>query len=152
MLDLKRVQGPKGGFGYRKAEDRYSLTGVGVLCTYFWKQERDKIVKEGLEFMLSQSDKEFPVKYKHDKADLYAWYYNTQACLMYGGSAWTKWNRLFQDEIVEAQSQDGSWPPVAGQSPGGELQRKPDGAGPYYRTTLCILMLEVFYRYMPINK
>lgn len=153
MLDLKRVQGPKGGFGYRKAEDRYSLTGVGVLCTYFWKQEKgDKVVKEGLEFMLSQSDKEFPVKYKHDKADLYAWYYNTQACLMYGGSAWTKWNRLFQDEIVEAQSQDGSWPPVAGQSPGGELQRKPDGAGPYYRTTLCILMLEVFYRYMPINK
>jgi hypothetical protein len=31
MLNLKRVQGPKGGFGYRKAEDRYSLTGVGVL-------------------------------------------------------------------------------------------------------------------------
>jgi hypothetical protein len=152
MLDLKRVQGPKGGFGYRKPEDRYSLTGVGVLCTYFWKQDKDKTVKDGLEFMLENSDREFPVKYKHEKADLYAWYYNTQACLMYGGSAWTKWNRLFQDEIADAQSQDGSWPPVAGNSPGGGLQREPDGAGPFYRTSLCILMLEVFYRYMPINK
>ena len=31
-------------------------------------------------------------------------------------------------------------------------EAKADGAGPYYRTTLCVLMLEVFYRYMPINK
>ncbi len=28
----------------------------------------------------------------------------------------------------------------------------PDGAGPAYRTTLCILMLEVYYRYMPSTK
>jgi hypothetical protein len=152
MLNLKRVQGPHGGFGYRKPEDRYSLTGIGVFCTYFWKQDKDKTVRDGLEFMLSHSEREFPVKYKHETADLYAWYYNTQACLMYGGSAWTKWNRLFQDEIADAQSNDGSWPPLAGRTPGGEFQRKPGGCGPLYRTSLCILMLEVFYRYMPINK
>ncbi len=153
MLDLKRVQGPKGGFGYRKAEDRYSLTGVGVLCTYFWKQDKDKVVKEGIEFMLEQSKKEQPVKYKADTANLYAWYYNTQACLMYGGTAWSTWNRMFQDEIADNQSPDGSWPPIGGKGgAGGELQTKGEGAGPYYRTTLCVLMLEVFYRYMPTTK
>ena len=141
---LKSFQGNEGGFGYDKPENRLSLTGVGVLCTYFWKQDKDRVVKEGIDFLLGKSE----IKYKSDKCDLYAWYYSTQACLMFGGSAWTKWNRMFQDEIVDSQSPDGSWPPTQG----GHMQPNPGGAGPYYRTTLCILMLEVFYRYMPINK
>ena len=143
---IKKMQGNEGGFGYVGPENRLSLTGVGVLCTYFWKESKDRVVKEGIDFLLGKSE----VKYKGGKApaDLYGWYYSTQACLMFGGSAWTKWNRMFQDEIADNQSPDGSWPPT----PGGHLQPNPGGAGPYYRTTLCILMLEVFYRYMPINK
>ncbi len=150
MLNLKRVQGDKGGFGYRKKEDRYSLTGVGVLCTYFWKQDKDASVRKGIDFILDETEKNKPVKYKSESGDLYAWYYHTQACLMFGGSAWTKWNRWFQDETCDAQSPDGSWPPIPGKAHG--PQTSPEGAGPYYRTTLCVLMLEVFYRYMPINK
>lgn len=153
MLNLKRVQAENGSFGYHDPGDRdYSLDGVGVLCTYFWKQDKDRTVRDGIEHLLRQTEKKYPVKYKSETADLYAWYYNTQACLMVGGSAWSKWNRMFQDEIADAQSPDGSWPPLAGKSPGGALLRKPNGAGPYYRTTLCILMLEVFYRYMPVTK
>jgi hypothetical protein len=152
MLNLKRVQGPKGGFGYRKKEDRYSLTGVGVLCTYFWKQEKDSSVRSGIEFLMDETKKTYPVEYKHDKANLYAWYYNTQACLMVGGAAWNTWNRMFQEQIVKNQSADGSWPPMASKPGGGELQVDPEGAGPFYRTNLCILMLEVYYRYMPTTK
>jgi hypothetical protein len=148
MLNLKRVQGPKGGFGYREAGDKYSLTGVGVLCTYFWKQNKDELVRDGIKFILDKANPE--VDYKGPKADLYAWYYNTQACLMYGGDAWNKWNRMFQDQIADSQSPEGSWPPCAGGV--GDLQKRPDGDGPYYRTTLCILMLEVYYRYMPVTK
>jgi hypothetical protein len=154
MLNLKRVQTPDGNFHYHKPGDRGnnpSLVGVGVLCTLFWKETKDKVVRDGIEFMLARDRPE--VKYKSEYADLYAWYYNTQAALMYGGSAWSKWNRMFQDEVADAQSPDGSWPPVIAKDvPGAELQRKPDGAGPVYRTTLCVLMLEVFYRYMPTTK
>ena len=152
MLNLKRVQGPKGGFGYRKAEDKYSLTGVGVLCTYFWKQDKDKVVKDGIEFLLKESEDRYPVKYKGTNPNLYAWYYHTQACLMFGGSAWSKWNRMFQDEIASSQGPDGSWPPTGGKAAGEGLERQAGGSGPVYRTALCVLMLEVFYRYMPINK
>jgi hypothetical protein len=141
---IKKWQGNEGGFGYDHAENRLSLTGVGVLCTYFWKESKDRTVKEGIDFLLGKAK----VEYKSKDADLYGWYYDTQACLMFGGSAWSKWNRMFQDEIADNQSPDGSWPTMQG----AHLQPKPDGAGPYYRTTLCILMLEVFYRYMPINK
>ncbi len=150
MLNLKRVQGKQGGFGYRTPQDRYSLSGVGVLCTYFWKQKKDKMVTDGMQFIIDKVKSDEPIKYAGATADLYAWYYHTQAALMVGGNAWTTWNRLFQDEIVDAQSPDGSWPPHGGKGHGPE--KKPDGAGPVYRTTLCILMLEVYYRYMPSTK
>ncbi|MEA3209607.1 MAG: hypothetical protein QOE70_2664 [Chthoniobacter sp.] len=150
MLNLKRVQGDKGGFGYRDAKsEKYSLTGVGVLCTYFWKQDKDELVRDGIKYMLDKDKPE--VDYKADTADLYAWYYNTQACLMVGGSAWSKWNRMFQDQICDNQSPEGSWPPIRGKAVHGGLD-KPDGDGPVYRTALCILMLEVYYRYMPVTK
>jgi hypothetical protein len=125
---IKSFQGNEGGFGYTGPENRVSLTGVGVLCTYFWKQDKDRVVREGIDFLLGKSE----VKYKSDKCDLYAWYYSTQACQMFGGSAWMKWNRMFQNEIAGSQSPDGSWPPTQG----GHLQPNPGGAGPYYRTTL----------------
>ena len=100
--------------------------------------------------MLKMSEKDYPVSYRGPKADLYAWYYNTQACLMYGGAAWNKWNRMFQDEITQNQNPDGSWPPIGNpKNPGGKLQVDDYDPGPIYRTTLCILMLEVYYRYIP---
>ena len=141
---LKKWQGSEGGFGYDRPDNRVSLTGVGVLCTFFWTQDKDRSVRDGIAFLLSKAK----VEYNGADADLYGWYYDTQACLMFGGSAWTKWNRMFQDEIANNQAADGSWPATKG----AHLQPKPDGAGPFYRTTLCVLMLEVFYRYAPINR
>ena len=145
---IERVKGPKGGYGYRGPEDRYSLTGVGILCELFWKGERG-ILRKGMEWVLDQTEKEKPVKYKSEHADLYAWYYHTQACLMFGGSAWTKWNRWFQDEICDVQNPDGSWPMPGGKGHGMTGETMKDKV---YRTSLCILMLEVFYRYMPTTQ
>lgn len=153
MLNLKRVQNANGSFGYRKPEEgRYSLTGIGVLCTYFWKQAKDESVTKGLKFIMSKIE-ENPVEYKHANADLYAWYYNTQAILMVSGAngtEWRKWNGMFQDQLIINQKPDGSWPAMvtAGHE---ELQKDEAGAGPYYRTTLAILMLEVYYRYAAPN-
>jgi hypothetical protein len=98
--------------------------------------------------VLEETEKNFPVKYKSETADLYAWYYHTQACLMFGGAAWNKWNRWFQDELVAVQSPDGSWPVPGGKGhgPGGAKSKT------VWDTTLCVLMLEVFYRYMPTTQ
>ena len=145
---VDRVRGPKGGYGYRGPEDRYSLTGVGVLCRLFWKGDRGDVSK-GMDFILETAEKDKPVKYKEEHADLYAWYYHTQAALMFGGGAWQKWNKWFQDEIADNQSADGSWPKTGGKH--GHSENGDGKTGAVYRTTLCILMLEVFYRYMPSN-
>jgi hypothetical protein len=122
------------------------------LCTYFWKLEKDKMVRDGIEYIMEHSTKNnksdsFPVDYKDEKADLYAWYYNTLACAYVGGPAWTKWNGLIQDQIARNQSPNGSWPELRGKSAGGELQRDPNMNGQLYRTNLCTLILEVYYRY-----
>ena len=161
MEYIKKWQGKGGGFGYDKppsspGDERLGLTGIGVLCTLFWKESKDRTVKDGIDFILSKGWVQYEGrevtddkgKKVRENADIYGWYYATQACLMFGGSAWGKWNRMFQEEITDHQGADGSWPPTAGS----HGQQLPDSYGPYYRTTLCILMLEVFYRYMPTNK
>ena len=96
------------------------------------------------------AEKNKPVDYKGTSSDLYAWYYHTQACLMFGGEAWKKWNGWFQDEICNAQNADGSWPIPGGGTFGPQKQDTITGA--VYRTSLCVLMLEVFYRYMPTTQ
>lgn len=148
MTYLQSVKGPQGGYGYRGPEDRYSLSGVGVLCRLFWKGDRADL-RAGMQWILtkaSEKDKAKPLQYKGAESDIYAWYYHTQAALMFGGEAWDQWNKWFQDEIVGAQNPDGSWPAPGG----GHGPVKEEGlTGKTYRTTLCILMLEVFYRYMP---
>ena len=153
MLNLRRVQAEDGSFGYRRPQTgSYSLTGDGVFCIYSWTAEKDKSVRDGIAYLLKQTDKSHPVDYRHETADLYSWYYNTLACFTFGGAEWVKWNSHFQEQLIKNQKSNGSWPPVAGKSPGGELQRDPDGAGPCYRTCLCTLMLEVFYRADAIRK
>jgi hypothetical protein len=142
-------KGPKGGYGYRGPEDRYALTGAGVYCRLFIKGER-RDVSKGMDFILDETDKNKPVKYKSDSSDLYAWYYHTQAALMFGGGAWEKWNRWFQKELVDAQKADGSWP-APGLRNYGPMNDE-TMTGEVYRTALCILMLEVYYRYLPTTK
>ena len=146
MTYLESVQGPKGGYGYRGPQDKYSLTGAAIYCRLMGGVERG-VLRKGMEWLLDETEKNYPVKYKGETSDLYAWYYHTRACLFWGGAAWTKWNRWFQDEIRDAQSPDGSWPVPGGR--GIAPQNDPGKTGQVYRTALCTLMLETFYRYLP---
>ena len=45
MVYLKSVKGPRGGYGYRSVEDRYSLSGVGVLCRLYFQGNRGDDVR-----------------------------------------------------------------------------------------------------------
>ena len=53
MTCIERVKGPKGGYGYRGPEDRYSLTGVGILSSLFWKGDRRELQK-GMLWLLDE--------------------------------------------------------------------------------------------------
>jgi hypothetical protein len=69
-----------------------------------------------------------------------------------GGDQWTQYNQMFSDQILLNQGNNGAW-----KKPGGGTKINAVGAlyanntpeGIHYRTCLCTLMLEVYYRYLP---
>jgi len=75
--------------------------------------------------------------------NLYFWYYGSLALLRHGGEAWTDWNRQLQATLLPAQERDGSWQPIdtyADFAGDDDLDRS-------YTTAMCVLTLEVYYRY-----
>jgi hypothetical protein len=156
MKNIDRVFNAQDGtYGYRKANDLYNghgqrfhfLTGVGVLVKLFWLGRADRDIRAALKDIESKE-----LSYTTPDCNLYAWYYDTQACFQAQGSAWDWWNARFQDMLTSQQSADGSWPPTGNAYEAGGFATNPAGDGPVYRTTLCCLMLEVFYRYLPTSQ
>jgi hypothetical protein len=77
--------------------------------------------------------------------DMYFNYYATQVMHHYGGPEWNKWNGHMRDYLVETQAQrgheHGSWFfPDEHAFAGGRL----------YTTAMCVMILEVYYRHMPL--
>ncbi|MEZ5302371.1 MAG: hypothetical protein R3F11_17320 [Verrucomicrobiales bacterium] len=147
MAEAKRMvenyQGGAGGFGYRGREDKYSLTGTGVLSLQMMGDGNKKPAKDGIKYIREQNH---GAKWGGggESANLYAWYYITQAMFQAGGDDWKWWNDMFRDGLVNSQNDDGSWPAA-----NGDRTNQAKGDADTYRTCLCILMLEVYYRYLP---
>ncbi len=78
------------------------------------------------------------------KGNLYFWYYATLALFTTQGDAWTTWNAHLRDLLVGAQCPDGSWLPISPYARYANDNRRDRS----YTTALCVLMLEVYYRYV----
>src|SRR6185369_9301714 len=88
----------------------------------------------------------YPVSYRHEKANLYGWDYNTQP----GGIAWANWNLKFQDEITRNQSPDGNWARFPEVRAAGNCERG-SGMRPCLTAPISASsMLEVSYRYVSL--
>jgi hypothetical protein len=138
----KRCQDKSGKFAYKEGSGgKPSLTGTGVLCLQIWKNANSKEAQMGLDWIIANQKKDWK------QIDVYEWYYHAQACFqatgVSGGSKyWRAWNKEFQQIVCGAQASDGHWP----------HGKHFHGDTDIYRTTMTILMLEVYYRYMPSTK
>lgn len=144
-----------GGFGYSGTPGMpgtsasSSMTGAGALCLQLLGQPNSSEVKAGVEYLRTGSpapnwqpvpkDAAGNTGHGSGKNPVYAWYYITQVKFQRGGKDWDEWNKSFLPMLVKAQEKDGHW---AGGDHGGKV----------YTTTLCCLMLEVYYRYLPTYK
>ncbi|MGK0186747.1 MAG: hypothetical protein ACI9R3_002530 [Verrucomicrobiales bacterium] len=143
-------QNEEGNFGYRGSGGGrgYSMTGVGCLSMIMHGKMKSHRLNDGVRYLMKSGK----ISYTAVEADIYGWYYITQVMFLQGGGNWKRWNGWFQKEIISGQSADGSF---KREGPGGDLDTPTNGtkgAGPdeaIYRTTLCTLMLEVYYRYLP---
>jgi hypothetical protein len=147
----------RGGFGYSGTPGKQggsatlSMTGAGTLCLQLLGYPNVPEVRAGLEFMKetpcvwtggATNAPKVEVVAKKDgaaKNPIYAWYYITQAKFQAGGKDWDRWNSQFANAVISGQEKDGHWD-------------YGDHGGAVYSTTLCCLMLEVYYRYLPTYK
>lgn len=143
---LDYVQTDNGAhYGYRQPGDRkkndMGTTAAAVLCRMYMGTPKDH---PGL---LAAIDALSTLEEKERK-DAYVMYYATQALKQYGGDRWDSWNKKMQDFLVGSQINTGhaagSWEPKSFNFHHGKQ------AGRHYHTCMAIMVLEVYYRYLPI--
>ena len=130
----------------KSAKAKHTMRAVGVLCLQLFGEGHANEIKDDIDTIakedLAKLDWNNP-----PSSSLYGWYYATQAMFQAGGAKWRPWNRKFQKEIGDAQHAEGYWVyPGKGHAKGDDITQK------VYATTLCALMLTVYYRYLPSSK
>jgi hypothetical protein len=149
MKYLKTVQSGKSGgiFAYEPGgSSRPSMTAIGLLChQYMGKGRDDAQIHEGVQFLINNAKPE-------QTTQPYYWYYATQVVHHYQGPEWERWNRAMRKIWVDRQNRDskstdfGSWDP----KDFGREQHDLMQGGRLYLTSIGLLTLEVYYRYLPL--
>jgi hypothetical protein len=94
-----------------------------------------------------------PTEYKYRGQDafvrrgtgnVYFMYYGTLALFVRGGAPWRNWNEALKSTLLPAQKPDGSWDCIDEYARNFALDDPNDKS---YTTSMCVLMLEVYYRY-----
>lgn len=125
-----------------------AMTAEGLLMRVYLGWPADHAgLREGAEYLtrhLPAVDNENP-----PSRDAYYWYYATQFMFQIQGEAWRAWHKalypLLEDMQVRTGPWAGSWHP---------LRPTPDrwgeAGGRLYVTAMHLLMLEVYYRHLPL--
>ena len=136
---LDSVQEDRGAtYGYQKpTSKKRSMSVVGLFSRMMlgWPHDHRPLLK-GVAQIADQAP---------HQNHMYFNYYASQVLRHHGGSGWKRWNPRMRDYLVNLQAtqghETGSWYIDEDWSTQG---------GRLYTTTLSILTLEVYYRYMPM--
>ncbi|MCE9568103.1 MAG: terpene cyclase/mutase family protein [Planctomycetes bacterium] len=158
FLDRASAGRNKASYGYDNnggAAAGTSLTAIGLLCRYYidgWRSANAGFA-EGTKGLL----KRLPKPENGKSVDLYYYYYATQVVRFHGGDEWKDWNEGVKDAegkrkggmpdwLLAIQNRTpterGSWDPPD------DTWIGPD-CGRLGTTCMCLLTLEVYYRYTP---
>ena len=136
---LDAVQTDSGAkYGYAGPGAGSATTAVGLLCRMYlgWKKDNGTL-ERGVQFLGGRGP---------SKSNMYYNYYATQVMKQYEGAEWKKWNDVMRDQMVNSQIKEGhergSWHIKGdhGAERGGRL----------YCTSMATMILEIYYRHMPI--
>lgn len=148
---LKMAGDTEKGFPYDLSKqpdggNKHTMRAVGCLCLQLFGEGKAREIQDDLKVIA----KDDLAKYNWNNPpheSLYGWYYATQAMFQNGGVYWKAWNRKFQRELTDNQSQEGYW-----EYPGDFHGKMDTLTRRVYATTLCALQLTVYYRYLPSSK
>ena len=127
-------------YGYRtpKGLSASAMTACGILCKMYMGLPKDN---SGLNAVSEALVKKGP-----DSRNVYYNYYATQVLKQVGGPLWTQWDEKMKKELLSTQEKTGH----AAGSWFNKAMTHSDVGGRLYITTMSTMMLEVYYRYMPI--
>ncbi|MBP3529605.1 MAG: hypothetical protein J6K25_00280 [Thermoguttaceae bacterium] len=114
---------------------------IGLLCRLYldWRPDNENLLK-GVDRLVAAGP---------NFGNPYYNYYATQLAHHVGGSRWVRWNGAIRDKLIETQvlegHERGSWFP---ENADGHCQT----GGRLYATALNCLVLEVYYRHLPIHQ
>jgi len=141
---LDSVSNPEGTiYGYMKPNDRgeiaNAMTACGILCRMYMGLPKDTPA-------LQQVSKAFVDK-GPVPGDIYYNYYGTQVMKQIGGPQWEEWNGKMLKFILPTQEKSGH---MVGSWMEGRGNHASDVGGRLYITAMSTMILEVYYRYMPL--
>lgn len=147
FLDKVSSGSNKSKYGYTGQNGSLSMTAVGLLCRYYmdgWGPNHPGLAT-GVSNLLAQH---LPGK---GRADIYYYYYATQVVHFYEGPEWHRdWNPKMRDLLIDTQlgpdkgPNAGSWDP--------DTTHTGQVTGRLGTTALSLLILEVYYRHLPLYK
>ena len=135
---LDGVQADSGAaYGYTDPGNGQATSAIGLLSRMYlgWKKDHGPL-QRGAERLSGIGPSDHNMYYN---------YYATQIMRHLGGDMWEKWNPEMRDYLVNSQNK-------AGHTKGSWNFQDPHGAsgGRIYCTALATMILEVYYRHMPI--
>ncbi len=139
-LESVETNQPAGGhFGYANRGATPTMTAEGLLCVQFLGTTRNSPrMRAGADLLL----KHLP---QAGTETSYYWYYATQVMYHMQGEYWVAWNEKMRELLVNSQVKDGahagSWNPT---------DQWEKSGGRIYSTSIKLLMLEVYYRHLPL--
>jgi hypothetical protein len=142
FLDSVQVNGGSHYMYKPGMAETLTMTAEGLLCRQYlgWAHDDERLVR-GLDYVCANT-------INYNDANVYYWYYATQAAHHMGGHHWKQWNQVMIQTVPQAQiktgNEKGSW------SPSGD--RWGTHGGRLYVTCLHIYMLEAYYRHLPLYK
>jgi len=128
-------------YGYNQAGSGEATTAIGLLCRMYlgWKKDNPGL-KRGVEWLSSHGPAKNP-------ANMYYNYYATQVMRHWEGDEWKKWNEDVRNWLVDTQVKEG---PEAGSWYANS--RWGSRGGRLYYTAMATMILEVYYRHLPIYR
>jgi hypothetical protein len=134
------VKDDNGGYGYIAPNPTPTMTASGLLSRLFMgTPKRHPDIVKGIELL---------EKTGWRAEDRYRLFWATQVMFHHGGEPWERWNegnktrKGVRDALIESQDRDGSWNPKG--DPNSNV------GGRVMTTSLALLTLEVYYRYLPV--
>ncbi len=136
------------GYGYTGQGSTPTMSAVGLLCRQYlqaWGPQKLEMI-EGVKNQIRKP--ELLPNGKNLQKNIYFYYYATQVMHHYGGEAWKEWNKGMRDGLVKSQETTKDSPNFGSWSSMGD----PHGGagGRLMITSLNLLTLEVYYRYLPL--